>query len=80
MEYKNPFEQALSGLEIKDWIWHHSHHTTSFTSVAKRMNAFFNLDDNKFYMVALCNNVPTVIEVPEKGKVYEVPCEGDSRK
>jgi len=72
--YENPFDVALSGLEIKDWIWHHSHNKTKYNDVAKRMYNFFNLDDDKYYMMKLCNNVPTIIEVPKKGIKYDVPC------
>ena len=73
--YDNPFEKALTGQEIKDWIWHNIHNKTKFSSLAKTMKAFFNLDDNKIYMLTLCDNIPVVTEVPEKGKKYALPCD-----
>lgn len=77
--YENPFEKSLTGLEIKDWIWHHTHMLTDYTSVAKGMNAFFNLDNDKIYMMALHDNIPVAKEVLEKGKFYEVPCDNNYR-
>jgi len=75
MNYDNPFEQALSGLEIKDWIWHHTQNKTKYTALAKTMGALFNLLDNKIYMLKLCDDEVKVVEVPEKNKKYDIPCE-----
>ena len=61
--YENPFEMPLSGLKIKDWIWHHTQQSTRYTSLAKRMSSFFNLDDNKTYILTLEDNVPIASEV-----------------
>jgi len=76
-KYDNPFEQALTGLEIKDWVWYHSNHSTSYTKVATKLGKVFNLDDNKYYMLKLCNNVPKIIETQEHGIKYDIPCEGE---
>ena len=75
MTYANPFQHSLTGLEIKDWVWHHSHSKTQYTKLAKRMGACFNLDDDKYYMAVLCDGRPFIKEVPEKGILYEVPCD-----
>ena len=72
--YENPFEKSLTGLEIKDWIWYNTHKKTKYTALAKNMGALFNLDDNKIYILTLCDGAPKVTEVPEKGKKYEIPC------
>lgn len=74
-EFKNPFNQALTGQEIKDWVWYNSQHKTANSSLAKRMSSFFNLDNNKIYMTVPCNNAPVAIEVPERGVKYEIPCD-----
>ena len=60
---KNPLNVLLSGQEIKDWIWFNSHSETRFTSLAKRMGAFFNLLDDKFYILTLSDNIPKAVEV-----------------
>lgn len=73
-ELKNPFNQALTGQEIKDWVWYNSHHKTANSSLAKRMSSFFNLENEKIYMVTLCDDIPVATEVPEKGVKYEIPC------
>lgn len=77
--YENPFERALTGQEVKDWIWHHSHEKTMFTKIAKGMMSYFNrLDNQKFYMAYFCDNIPVVKEVPERGKYYEIPCDSSN--
>ena len=73
--YENPFQISLTGLEIKDWIWHNIQKKTKYTALAKSMNAFFNLDNDKFYILKLCGEVPIATEVPERGKKYENPCD-----
>ena len=75
MNYENPFEKALSGLEVKDWVWYHTHNKTCHMDTAKRLGKVFNLDDNKYYMLTLCDGVPMITEVPEKGIKYDIPCE-----
>ena len=75
LTYENPFEKALSGLDIKDWIWHHTHTNTKYTTLAKTMGEFFNLDNKKIYMLTLCDGNPIATEVSEKGKKYEIPCD-----
>ena len=66
--YENPFNQILTGLQIKDWIWYNTHHKTNYTAIAKTMGSLFNLDNNKYYKLTLDNNVP-IIEVSEKGNL-----------
>lgn len=63
---KNPFDEPSTGLEIKDWIWHNSHTKTRFTSLAKRMGAYFNLENDKIYLLTLNNNVPQAVELKNK--------------
>jgi len=74
--YENPFDKSLSGLEIKDWIWYNASHKTKYTALAKGMGAMFNLDDNKFYMLTLCDGKPTIKEVSQRGETVENPCDG----
>ena len=64
--YKNPFNEPLSGLDIKDWIWHNSHTETRYSSLAKRMGAFFNLDNDKIYSLTLHDNIPQAVEFKNK--------------
>ncbi len=59
----NPLNRPASGKTIKDWIWHHVYSDTKYTALAKRMGEFFNLDDNKFYILTLRNGIPEVSEV-----------------
>ena len=73
--YENPFEKALTGLEIKDWIWHNTRKQTKYTALAKTMKALFNLDNEKIYMLTLCGEEIKITEVKEKGKFYEIPCD-----
>ena len=77
MTYNNPFEQALTGQEVKDWVWYHSTATTRFTAVAKALGKVFNLENDKFYMLTLCDGTPKITEVPERGIKYDIPCEGE---
>ena len=79
MEKINPFKQSMTGLEIKDWVWYHSNNRTNFTSIAKHMMPCFNLNNDKIYMVTLCDGMPTVTEVSEKGRCYEIPCNDSKR-
>ena len=44
------FDQ-VSGREIKDWIWFHSHNGTRYTQLAKGAGKYFNLLDNEQYRV-----------------------------
>lgn len=74
MNLENPFNQSLTGLQLKDWVWYHTHNKTRYTSIAKTMGSCFNLCDEKYYFLTLCNNMPKVTEVPEKGVKYEIPC------
>jgi len=67
--YSNPFDGVSTGLQIKDWIWHHIHEQTSYTSLAKTMYSLFNLDNEKCYKLTLNNNIPVVEEVSEKGSL-----------
>jgi len=68
LEYENPFEKVLSGQEIKDWIWHHSHNETMFTQIAKGMMSYFNrLDNQKTYMAYFYDSIPAVKEAPKEG-------------
>ena len=76
MYYDNPFERALTGQEIKDWVWYHTTNKTKYTKIAKALGKVFNLEDDKFYMLTLCNEVPIITEVPERGIKYDIPCEG----
>ena len=71
---KNPFINSMSGEDIKNWIWKTAHSKSRYASMAKKMNKFFNLDDNKVYMLKMCDGAPIAIEVKEKGKKYEVHC------
>ena len=61
--YMNPINRPASGQTIKDWIWHHTHQQTKYTALAKTMGEFFNLDNNKFYILTLRNRIPEVSEV-----------------
>ena len=72
---ENPFNQSLTGQEIKDWIWYNQKNSTIYTSMAKGMNAFFNLSDDKLYMLKLCGEVPIYKEVSERGIKYEILCD-----
>ena len=74
MTYENPFEQALTGQEVKDWVWYHMKHNTPYSKVAKTLGKVFNLNDEKFYMLKMCGEVPQITEVPEKGISYDIPC------
>ena len=74
MKQDNPFERSLSGLEVKDWIWCQIHNKTKYAALARSMGSFFNLDNEKFYILKLCNGDPIASEVPEKGKKYKIPC------
>lgn len=78
MEYPNPFDGPLTGLEIKDWTWHHSHNKTKYTALAKRMNACFNLNNEKKYVTTLRDGKPIITEVSEKEQVYEVSCDSSN--
>lgn len=73
--YRNPFTRAVTGLEVKDWIKHNTETVTNYTSLAKRMNKFFNLDDEKIYMLKLCDGIPTAKEVKKRGVKYKIPCD-----
>lgn len=75
MNYENPFDKALSGEEIKNWIWHHSHRKSKYTHLAKGMNKFFNLDDTKIFMLKMCDGAPIAIEVEKRGVKYDIPCD-----
>ena len=75
MGYENPFECALTGQEVKDWVWYNTKNFTSYTKIAKTLGKVFNLDNNKYYILKLCNDVPSITEVPEKGIKYDIPCE-----
>ena len=77
--YKNPFEISVTGQELKDWVWHHTHSRTRYTSVAKGMMSCFNLDNNKFYAAQVCDGAPVINEVAERGIAYEVPCDSINR-
>lgn len=70
----DPFEQSATGEEIKDWIWYHSHHKTRHTKIARTMNKFFNLDNDKIYILRLCDGAPVATEVFERRKAYDIPC------
>ena len=72
---KNPFDMSVSGLELMDWVWFHSHNTTSYSSLAKGLMNCFNLNADKNYIVKICDGVPVVTEVAKKGVNYEIPCD-----
>lgn len=76
MRYPNPFKQSLSGKEIKDWIWFYSNNITKHRKIAKTMQKYFSqLDDNKYYRCVMCDGVPRIKEVDERGVKDEIPCD-----
>lgn len=75
MNYTNPFEVAVTGQQLKDWIWSTIINDTGYAKIAKAMKSCFNLDNDKYYMAKMCGEVPKIIEVDECGKKYEIPCE-----
>ena len=76
MTYENPFDIALTGEEIKDWIWHYSHiRSKKYTKLANHMTKFFNLDNDKVYMLRMCDGAPVAVEVKERGIAYDIPCD-----
>lgn len=77
MVYENPFEHALTGQEVKDWVWYHTNNKTRYTKTAKALGKVFNLENDRCYILTLCNKVPIITEVPEKGIKYDIPCEGE---
>lgn len=74
MNIENPFDMALTGQEIKDWIWYNAHKKTKYTSIAQSMSNMFNLDSRKIYMLKLCDGIPVADEVEERGVKYDIPC------
>ena len=72
---RNPFNKSATGLEIMDWVWYHSNNSTGFTDIAKSINGAFNLNKEKIYMIKKCGNEVKIVEVKEKGKKYDMPCE-----
>lgn len=75
MNYVNPFNKSVTGLEIKDWIRYNTTIKTMYTSLARTMNKFYNLDDKKVYMLKLCDGIPVAVPVEKRGVKYEVPCD-----
>ena len=73
-KYNNPFNRSITGTELKDWVWHHTHQKTYYSDLAKLMGNVLNLDNDKFYAVKKCGNEVIIKEVEEKGKRYEIPC------
>jgi len=72
----NPYLKSATGLEIKDWIWYNSQHQTKYSSIANKLINKFNIDNNKYYMIVKCTSGKvTIIEVDEKDKHYEIPCD-----
>lgn len=66
MSYKNIFNTVLTGEKIKDWIWFHAHSNSPYSSLAKGMNKFFNLEDNKHYILEMHDDKPVVKNVEEE--------------
>lgn len=79
MNFENPFEHALSGRDLKDWIWYNIHTSTIFTSMARAMKKYFNLDDEKLYMLKFRDGIPVAEETQERGIDNEVPCDDTLR-
>lgn len=46
---KSPFNIVVTGLELKDWVWHNQNNSTKFTKMASAMNKIYNLADDKLY-------------------------------
>ena len=65
--YRNPFTHSISGREVKDWIRYQILHKTSYSSLAERMNKFYNLNDNKIYRLEMQDNAPVATEIKEEG-------------
>lgn len=72
--HKSPFNYSMTGEEIKNWIWNTTRSDKRTSLLASNMKKFFNLDDNKIYMLKMCDGAPIAIEVKEKGKKYEIHC------
>ena len=43
----------VSGMEIKDWLWYHSHNSTKYTKLARASGRYFNLQDDAQYDVGI---------------------------
>ena len=43
----------VSGMEIKDWLWYHSHSSTKYTELARASGRYFNLLDDVQYDVGI---------------------------
>ena len=71
----NPYLRSATGLEVKDWIWYNANHDTKYTKIASRLMNKFNLSDEKFYMIVHCVDKTRIIEVPERGEKYQIPCD-----
>ncbi len=67
MKELSPFEISMSGLDLKDWLYRNTDR--------HKMSKFFNLDDNKFYMLKMCDGAPVAFEVDKRGVEYEIPCD-----
>ena len=61
----NPFNVLLSGLEIKDWVWYNATNKTKYTALAKTMKAYFNIDNEKKYILTLDGTIPQIEEVSD---------------
>lgn len=62
---ESPFNRKLTGLEIKDWVWYHTHNKTIHSTEAKGLNGLFNLNNEKTYMLIRQDGDIKVIEVTE---------------
>lgn len=70
----NPFKCSLSGLDLKDWVWFHSHNSTQYSEIVKTIPNVFNLNSDKYYILVQCGTIVNIAETPEKGKFYDIPC------
>ena len=72
--HKSPFKYSMTGEEIKNWIWDTTRSDKKTSLLTSNMKKFFNLDDNKIYILKMCDGAPIAFEVKEKGKKYEIHC------
>ena len=61
----SPFNKALDGLFLKDWVCYHMNNDTKYTNIALGLRKVFNLDDNKIYVIQKDIDEINIVEVKQ---------------